>query len=83
MGTTCSLLEQKLDDRNLFFFRFFFIDLIDTFVSFMEKKPPWLLKKKQLLSSIIYLSVESASASYTLNGSKLLKFFENVFKEIR
>lgn len=58
-------------------------DLIDTFVSFMEKKPPWLSKKKQLLASIIYLSVESASASYTLNGSKLLKFFENVFKEIR
>ena len=49
----------------------------------MEKKPPWWSKKKQLLASIIYLSVESASASYTLNGNKLLKFFENVFKEIR
>lgn len=49
----------------------------------MEKKPLWLSKKKQLLASIIYLSVESASASYTLNGSKLPKFFENVFKEIR
>ena len=67
----------------MFFFWFFFIDLIDTFVSFMEKKPPWLSKKKQLLASIIYLSVESASTSYTLNGSKLFKFFENVIKEIR
>ncbi|CAH3032263.1 unnamed protein product [Porites lobata] len=57
-------------------------DLIDTFVSFMEEKPPWLSRKKQLLASIIYLSVESASALYTLNGSKLFKFFENVFKEI-
>jgi len=48
----------------------------------MEEKPPWLSTKKQLLASIIYLSVESASALYTLNGSKLFKFFENVLKEI-
>ena len=67
----------------MFFFWFFFVDVIDTFVSFMEKKPLWLSKKKQLLASIIYLSVESASTSYTLNGSKLFKFFENVIKEIR
>ena len=55
-------------------------DLIDTFVSFMENIP-WLSKYQTLVASIINLSISGAAALYTVKGSKLFNFFENIFKE--
>ena len=56
-------------------------DLIDTFVSFMENIPPWLSKYQTLVAIIIHLSIVGAAALYTVKGSKLFNFFENIFKE--
>ncbi|XP_074626555.1 serine-protein kinase ATM-like isoform X2 [Acropora palmata] len=56
-------------------------DLIDTFVSFMENIPLWLSKYQTLIAIIIHSSIVGASALYTVKGSKIFNFFENIFKE--
>ena len=58
------------------------VDLITTFVSFIVEKPSWLLNEQNLLANLIHVSIEGASALYTVKGSKLFKFFEKIFKEI-
>jgi len=52
-------------------------------VSFIVEKPSWLLNEQNLLASLIHVSIEGASALYTVKGSKLFEFFEKIFKEIR
>ena len=63
----------------MFCFNLSAADLIDTFVSFMENIPVWLSKYQTLIAIIIHLSIMGASALYTVKGSKIFKFFENVF----
>ena len=49
----------------------------------MEKMPLWLSNRQQLVANIILLSIEGAAALYTVKGTRLFKFFENIFKETR
>ena len=65
----------------MFCFNLSAADLIDTFVSFMENIPLWLSKHQTLIAIIIHLSIVGASALYTVKGSKIFNFFENIFKE--
>lgn len=60
-----------------------FADLITTFVSFVMEKPSWLLNEQNLLANLIHVSIEGAAALYTVKGSKLFKFFEKIFKDVR
>jgi len=52
-------------------------------VSFIVEKPSWLLNEQNLLASLIHVSIEGASALYTVKGSELFEFFDKIFKEIR
>ena len=58
------------------------LELITTFVSFMEEKPSWLSNGQLTVAQILNLLVEGAATLYTLKGSQLFKFFEKILKEI-
>ena len=64
------------------YFLVLLLELITTFVSFMEEKPSWLSNGQLTVAQILNLLVEGAATLYTLKGSQLFKFFEKILKEI-
>ena len=64
------------------YFLVLLLDLIPTFVSFMEEKPSWLSNGQLTVAQILNLLVEGAATLYTLKGSQLFKFFEKILKEV-
>ena len=52
-------------------------------MSFAVEKPSWLLNEQNLLANLIHVSIEGAASLYTVKGSKLFKFFEKIFKDVR
>ena len=64
------------------YFLVLLLELIPTFVSFMEEKPSWLSNGQLTVAQILNLLVEGAATLYTLKGSQLFKFFEKILKEI-
>ena len=64
------------------YFLVLLLELIPTFVSFMEEKPSWLSNGQLTLAQILNLLVEGAATLYTLTGSQLFKFFEKILKGI-
>lgn len=64
------------------YFLVLLLELIPTFVSFMEEKPSWLSNGQLTVAQILNLLVEGAATLYTLTGSQLFKFFEKILKEI-
>ena len=64
------------------YFLVLLLELIPTFVSFMEEKPSWLSNGQLTVAQILNLLVEGAATLYTVNGSQLFKFFEKILKEI-
>ena len=64
------------------YFRVLLLELIPTFVSFMEEKPSWLSNGQLTVAQILNLLVEGAATLYTVKGSQLFKFFEKILKEI-
>ena len=64
------------------YFLVLLLELIPTFVSFMEEKPSWLSNGQLTVTQILNLLVEGAATLYTLKGSQLFKFFEKILKEI-
>lgn len=64
------------------YFLVLLLELIPTFVSFMEEKPSWLSNGQLTVAQILNLLVEGAATLYTLKGSQLFKFFEKILKEV-
>ena len=64
------------------YFLVLLLELIPTFVSFMEEKPSWLSNGQLTVAQILNLLIEGAATLYTLKGSQLFKFFEKILKEI-
>ena len=64
------------------YFLVLLLELIPTFVSFMEEKPSWLSNGQLTVAQILNLLVEGAATLYTLKGSRFFKFFEKILKEI-
>ena len=64
------------------YFLVLLLELIPTFVSFMEEKPSWLSNGQLTVAQILNLLVEGAATLYTVKGSQLFKFFEKILKEI-
>ena len=64
------------------YFLVLLLELIPTFVSFMEEKPSWLSNGQLTVAQILDLLVEGVATLYTLKGSQLFKFFEKILKEV-
>ena len=64
------------------YFLVLLLELIPTFVSFMEEKPSWLSNGQLTVAQILNLLVEGVATLYTLKGSQLFKFFEKILKEV-
>ena len=64
------------------YFLVLLLELIPTFVSFMEEKPSWLSNGQLTVAQILNLLVEGAATLYTLKGSQLFEFFEKILKEV-
>ena len=60
------------------------LDVINTFVAFMEVRPDWLKKHQALclVARIIQLAIDGASVLYTVKGKNLFHFFDKIFKDI-
>ena len=76
-----SLNFEKFIVKSIYFL-VLLLELIPTFVSFMEEKPSWLSNGQLTVAQILNLLVEGAATLYTLKGSQLFKFFEKILKEI-
>lgn len=76
-----SLNFEKFIVKSIYFL-VLLLELIPTFVSFMEEKPSWLSNGQLTVAQILNLLVEGAATLYTLKGSQLFKFFEKILKEV-
>ena len=76
-----SLNFEKFIVKSIYFL-VLLLELIPTFVSFMEEKPSWLSNGQLTVAQILNLLVEGAATLYTLMGSQLFKFFEKILKGI-
>lgn len=76
-----SLNFEKFIVKSIYFL-VLLLELIPTFVSFMEEKPSWLSNGQLTVAQILNLLIEGAAILYTLKGSQLFKFFEKIIKEI-